>query len=432
MKNNVDIVKSIKNLMGIQLTQLEALLDKIGIIDFQYQKTKQKDRFNIFNLLSRKFDEVNLHSKFIYELLSPDSSHGCGTAFLEKLLFHLQIKDFDLADVEVYREYRKIDLLIKNKKQAIVIENKLWATDQPGQLERYYKLLFDEGYRDIKIFYLSINGKDPDPHSIGDLYLLENWSDLFSVISYEFTIEQWLDSCIKEAYERPALRETLIQYRLLIQEISGKTMNKEEMHEIVALIAKEDNVVKAKKIAENWNHVKWFTEWYFWQDLEKLIQSEFDILDLQKYSEDRLNRAIHYSRNKDLWYGIMFKIGEFEGDDACLFIERGEENVYYGLTMVRANSKRFNKEPKFRGLALKVEEFSEWGLEDHWIGGNYCYPHINFNSFSNDTTLRLLNDDFRPNYIHGLWPTIKAFIAKAKDAINKEAEKAISSDLEKG
>jgi len=412
--------------------QLQVLFDKVGIIDFQYKKTKQKGKFNIFNLLSRKFDEVNLHSKFIYELLSPDGSHGCGTAFLEKLLSILQINDFDLTEVEVHREYRKIDLLIKNKKQAIVIENKLWAIDQPGQLERYYNLLFHEGYRDIKIYYLSIDGKDPEPHSIGNLHLLENWDDLFSLISYELTIEQWLESCIKEAYERPALRETLIQYRLLIQEISGKTMNKEEMHEIVALIAKEDNVIKAKKVAENWNHVRWFTEWYFWKDLEKVIQSEFDILDLQKYSVDKLDRAVHYNRNKDLWYGIMFKIGEFDGDDACLFIERGDGNVYYGLTMLRTDSRNFNSEQKYSALALNVKEFSEWESADHWIGGNYCSPKINFNSFSDDVTLKLLNDDYRQNYINQLWPLIKEFVANSMEAINKEVERTINYEPKNG
>ncbi len=400
-----------------ELTQLQILLDRVGSIDLKYQESRQKNKFNIFNLIAKKFDEVNLHSRFIYELLNPKGSHGYKTCFLEKLLFHLQISDFQMEGVQVYREYRNIDLLIKNNKQAIVIENKLWAVDQQEQLQRYYELLKQEGYQDIRIFYLSIDGKEPSDHSIGTLNLLPNWNSIYSPISYDYDISQWIESCIKEAYNMPTLRETLVQYKSLINEIAGKTMNREEMVEMVDFISKGDNAFQAKKVKENWVHVRWYTEWYFWQDLEKVIKVEYPILDLQKYSSDKLDDLIHGSRNRSPWYGLMFKIGEYLGDDACLFIERGNDDIYYGLTMVRDNSKEHNKEPKFAELASKIEAISEWGCEDHWIGGNYFHPEINFNSFSNHTTLKLLNDDFRNNYINKLWPTIKEFVAKAKTII---------------
>src|SRR5258708_4440017 len=163
-----------------ELTQLQILLDRVGSIDLKYQESRQKNKFNIFNLIAKKFDEVNLHSRFIYELLNPKGSHGYKTCFLEKLLFHLQISDFQMEGVQVYREYRNIDLLIKNNKQAIVIENKLWAVDQQEQLQRYYELLKQEGYQDIRIFYLSIDGKEPSDHSIGTLNLLPNWNSIYS------------------------------------------------------------------------------------------------------------------------------------------------------------------------------------------------------------------------------------------------------------
>jgi hypothetical protein len=403
------------------LYELQVLLDKVGIIDFQYKKTRQKTDFNIFNLLSKKFDEVNLHSKLIYELLNPKASHQLGQIFLRKLLEQLQVYDFEIEEASVYKEYKNIDLLIRNRRQALIIENKLWAVDQPGQLQRYYEILRAEGYADIKLFYLSIDGKEPEDHSIGNLCNLPDRNAILYSISYETDIDQWLELCIKEVYDYPTLRETLIQYRSLIRDISGKTMNKEEMHDIVEFLAKETNVLKAKKIAENWNHVKWFTEWYFWTDLEQTVNNEFNVLELQKYSDPKLSSVIHHSRNRNPWYGIMFKIGEYAGADACIFIERGMDNVYYGLTMVINNTKRHNKEPQFAALAMKVAEFSEWGMEESWIGGNYCEPKINFNSFSNETTLQLLNDNFRAQYIASLWPLIKSFILQVQPLLSDGA-----------
>lgn len=398
----------------IEFSRLQLLLDQIGHIDFQYQKKKKDDRFNIFNILEKKFDEVNLHSRFLYELLNPLGTHGCDTLFLNQLLTQLELTDFKLDNVSVRKEYRKIDLLISNEYQAIVIENKLWAIDQPNQLQRYYEALYKEGFQDIHIYYLSINGKEPEDHSIGNLKLLPNWKSIFSTLSYEIDIEQWIERCIKEAYSKPALRETLAQYRGLINEISGKTMHKEEMNEIIDFIAQGDNILKAKKIGENWNNIRWFTEWYFWSDLEKLVSIYYDVMDLQKYSSANLNSVIHNRRNHNPYYGIMFKIGRYLGAEACIFIERGNkgENVYYGLTMVFGQTKEQSGDIKFKRLAESIAEYCEWHQETHWIGGNYCKPEINFNEFSNPNTLRLLNKEFRNNYVDHLWQQIQDFILK--------------------
>jgi hypothetical protein len=402
-----------------ELDKLQLLLDQTAHIDYQYKKTRNQDRFNIFNILSGKFDEVNLHSRFLYELINPLGSHNCDNLFLNLFLNQLHVNDFDLSNVKVRREYRKIDLLITNKNQAIVIENKLWAIDQPAQLQRYYELLEKEGYNNIKIFYLSINGKDPEDHSIGILKQRINWSTLFATISYREDIEQWLENCIKESYSKPVLRETLIQYRALIWEISGRTMHKEEMDEIIEFLAQGENMVKAKKIAENWNNAKWFTEWYFWRDLDKIISCEYEIKGLQKYSSDNLNSIIHNRRNRNPYYGLMFKIGNYLDAEACIFIERGGEmeSVYYGLTMVIGQTREQSGDIKFNQLATKISEFSEWFQETHWIGGNYCNPEINFNLFSDPVTLKLLNDEYRAYYISNLWQQIKVFLEKALNEI---------------
>lgn len=394
--------------------QLQFLLEQIGYIDQQYRKSNKDNRFNVFNILSKKFDEVNLHSKFLFELLNPKGSHNCNSIFLEHFINLMNISNFSLEKVLVRKEHRKIDLLISNGKQAIVIENKLWAIDQPKQLQRYYEVLMGEGYLDVRILYLSLNGKKPEEYSVGSLKGHPNFDSLVTCISYEADIEQWLERCIKEAYAKPVLRETLVQYRALIWEISGKTMYKEEMDEIVEFLAKGDNMVKAKKIAENWSYARLLTELYFWQDLEKVISLYYKISPIMKYSEDKIKSVVHNRRNQNPWYGIMFKIGTYLDADACIYIERGDgsENVYYGLGMIIGNSKEQSGDVRFKPLADKMEEFTDWHQETHWIGGNYCIPDINFANFSNLDTLKLLNDDFRSTYIAGLWQQITEFTKK--------------------
>lgn len=404
-----------------QTGQLQLLLDQVAYIHYQYEKTGGRERFNIFSVLSGKFDEVNLHSKFLHELLSPDGSHGMGTVFLQQFLTVMNIPGLALAGAKVRREYRKIDLLITSGQQAVVIENKLYAADQPAQLQRYYELLRREGFTDIRLFYLSIDGHDPAEHSMGTLADRPDWKDIFAVISYQDDIEHWLECCIKEAYAKPVLRETLVQYRALILDISGKTMESSEMNDMVELLAQGENMIRAQKIAENWNHARWFTEWYFWNDLEKAAAAKYTVSDIQKYNDRKLDSVVHHRRNQNPWYGIMFSVGSFLDADACIFIERGVDNVYYGLTMVTADgSKEQSGDIRFKPLADLIAEFGEWGQETHWIGGNYCQPEINFTKFSGPDTLRLLNDSYRASYIFQLWQQIEEFTGRCRIALGQQ------------
>jgi hypothetical protein len=55
------------------MNSLQFLIKQIELIDYKYKKINEIniDGFNIFSILRKDNDEVNLHSKFIYELLNP-------------------------------------------------------------------------------------------------------------------------------------------------------------------------------------------------------------------------------------------------------------------------------------------------------------------------------------------------------------------------
>ena len=112
----------------------------------------KKEDFNIFSILRNEYDEVNLHSKFIVELLK---NKNYGKKFIEIFLEKLEIQVFNYENVYVFSEYSKgingrIDILLEfskgKEKKAIIIENKIYAEDQIGQLNRYYYSMINKNY----------------------------------------------------------------------------------------------------------------------------------------------------------------------------------------------------------------------------------------------------------------------------------------------
>ena len=72
--------------------------------------------------------------------------HRMGALFLELFLEQVDIEGFDLTTATVQREYHNIDIFLTNGKRAIIIENKIYAPDQPQQLQRYYRMIKKEGF----------------------------------------------------------------------------------------------------------------------------------------------------------------------------------------------------------------------------------------------------------------------------------------------
>lgn len=397
---------------------MQNLLDKIKILEYKYQKLKELDTFNIFTILLNATDEVNLHSQFLFTLLNPNGSHKKDIDFLKIFVQICGIEDFRLNDVKVFKEYKKIDLLIRNKKQAIIVENKINASDQDKQLERYYEILKKESVNDIKIVYLTLEGREPSEISLGTLQEKPDLDKLLVNISYKYHVKTWIGECIKVAALHSSLRETLNQYQKLIGELTGTTMARQEYLEIIELLSHNDNILQAHKITSNWNHVKWHTEYDFWCDLEKIITQEYEILNVSKFSEELITKVVHYPRNRNPWYGLMFVFKETENYKYCIYIERSDGNLYYGLLILDSKEQRINcNNEEFNELADRVEEFTEWHKSEFWIGGNYLEPNINFEAFGNTETMKILNKEFRTIYLQDTWTNIKGFIKKCVNVL---------------
>ena len=99
--------------------------------------------FNIFSVLRSQGDEVNLHSRFLAALLDHRKPNEEKRSNLEAFVNSVaKVEGFDQHGVLVEREQFNIDILITDAKgQAVIIENKIWAGDQPEQLQRYHSKL---------------------------------------------------------------------------------------------------------------------------------------------------------------------------------------------------------------------------------------------------------------------------------------------------
>ncbi|HZW09877.1 MAG TPA: PD-(D/E)XK nuclease family protein [Phycisphaerales bacterium] len=109
-------------------------------------------RFNVFDALRIARAEIR-HSNFLAWLLDPAESHGQGDLFLKAVLMDLlrqappslrplspvELDGDELRGVEIRREWKNIDLLIRCEKPAFVvaIENKVDSGEHSGQLSRY-------------------------------------------------------------------------------------------------------------------------------------------------------------------------------------------------------------------------------------------------------------------------------------------------------
>ena len=233
------------------------------------QRAMGKHDYNIFTLFHGFSDEVNLHSNFIASLLDPNGDHYKGDLFLKLFLETCGIDDFsiDTSTATVFKEFKHIDIYISDGKKHIILENKVYAKDQPTQIARYIKAIKKEGAEesdrvkdeDIYVLYLHPDGKLPDDQSFGDYHaklLGENPSIKFKVISYGNEILKWIDRCKNEVSNITDLNVFLSQYKDVIEMIYNRYKRIDEMETANLVEIFKENYTAASEIANNYQETR--------------------------------------------------------------------------------------------------------------------------------------------------------------------------------
>ena len=253
------------------MDKIKNLLYQVSIIQKKYDDLAEYsgEHYNVFDILGVTTDELS-HSAILTNLLNAKGKHGQKELFLELFLKEIKqkfgnsdkkivLENFNIKNSFAVKEkytgrvdYEadqggRIDIIINDGKNNIIIENKIYAGDQPKQLVRY-----NEHDKNAPILYLTLEGKEPSDNSIGNLVLNKD----FICISYTTDIKVWLENCIKEMANKPIIRETLNQYLFLIKSLTNQSNNNKMGDEIVKIILKdEDSFETAKQINKSLNYI---------------------------------------------------------------------------------------------------------------------------------------------------------------------------------
>ena len=235
------------------------------------ERVKNGDYFNVFNVLGLSSNETRTHSAFIAELLNPHGSHGMGDLFLRKFLSYAQIEDLKLdtknAYVEVersigeidedYEHGGRIDLIVESAVgKGIIIENKIYAVDQPKQLVRYHNYA-ESTYSDYRLLYLSLDKEEASPEStVGNNVQLVSGEDYLS-ITYRNEILQWLNDCLNELPKDKVVYVIVNQYIELLKQL---TYQMEENNIVLDVLKKDENLACTLEVLKNagaWKESLW-------------------------------------------------------------------------------------------------------------------------------------------------------------------------------
>ena len=145
---------------------------------------------NIFQILRITKNEIR-HSNFLSWLLDPNQSHKLGDIFLKRFLREVfssdkfgdldqvDVEGMDLSKVEIQREWKNIDILIKLKNVVVCVENKVLSKEHSDQLKRYKEIIENQFPNHHQTFvFLTPEGTTS-----------EDESDTYEPISYEFIVE---------------------------------------------------------------------------------------------------------------------------------------------------------------------------------------------------------------------------------------------------
>ncbi len=238
-------------------TTLQNLLTAVKrVADHQAEIKRLKgENFNLFSILGMETAENKTHSAFLGELLNPKGSHGMGDVFLQLFLSTIGHKEaFTTATAQVVLEKYigmrddknktggRIDIYVSDSLGNILsIENKIKADDQLAQIERYANHYNSRN----TVYYLTLDGSEASVESRGELKDGEG----YHCKSYRHHIIEWLSKCMQHAADRPILRESLKQYMILIQKLTGQLTEDKmatELHDLIAA-----NYEAAKLVEQN-------------------------------------------------------------------------------------------------------------------------------------------------------------------------------------
>lgn len=410
-----------------KIVHLRNFLEKLDVIRKRYEDIEaRKDQFNIFTAMFDESDEVNLHSQFIFSLLNfkTGNEYRYLNAFLKCVDSSFE---YNLNSLEIHKELHDIDILLldKSTKRAVIIENKIYASDSnhenEGQLEKYYRIIIEEEKipeDNIEVYYLSLDGHEPSTESVSTNNKYPKLCEKVQCISYPNEIVRWLQGCMPFVYDKPFQRETIIQYIKLIDDMTNN-VDIEERVEIKKLIGEsKSNLESAKLLIDNVKHLHWHTIADFWNGLVVVLEKNgYEVL--QMPTEEDFSDIAHGSSRKRNNASLSIEIKTSLPFNIQLE-EYSDDLLYFGVGNDQKLPKQYVK--AFETLVANNEDYED---DENWY--IWKYPSIpkdeNIDSWdiNNDATFHLINDSFRQRITSVIIDDITKFTKDVEDCL-KAAE----------
>lgn len=203
------------------------------------KEEKEGENFNVFSALNMCSDEMRLHSRLLATLFNPKSNHGLGNEFLRQFLVTaIKVDDNYIThcNESIAERYvgevtettgGRIDIILEDGKHGIIIENKIYACDQPNQLLRYHNYgVKTFGENNFKLVYLTLDGSEPSSDSLGGGHFD------FIKLSYAQDILGLLERLVTTSSQKP-IHRTIKDYITIIKQLTYQDMDTKYSQSII-------------------------------------------------------------------------------------------------------------------------------------------------------------------------------------------------------
>lgn len=374
-------------------------------------------QFNLFSVLRSDSDEVRLHSRFIAEVLNPNGSHYSDDVFLICFLELLEISLEPDVQPLVFTEYKNIDILIKIGDTAVIIENKIFAGDQNEQLTRYYESIKSEGFKDIYLVYLTLNGTEPSNQSVKGIDESFLNSNKFHCLSYKDEIYKWVDRCLSISAMKPALRESFAQYLEVIEKLTQKVINYKYMDELKELLRKDKNIINFLDLQQAFNSVVVDLQVDLWKRIQNALEPLLGkpsgnsfLTEEQKI--DSVKRFMDGRKNSS-YFGLFYPVKDSPHQFA---IEMQGNGIIAGIN---CSEEKYPKE--YNNIVKILGNGSGCSRSKSWPQYRYIEPHIHYKNLTSENLVTLTSENMRKKIADETANYIKSVLS-VMDCTNSHAQ----------
>lgn len=325
-----------RQIVSVLDERVNDMLDTVSCFIEKKSDLSQELPFHL-NVIDELHINENAHSRILAKLLTYhcDGEWVVLKSLLEYVAAVTNLESFKRIEIckpIITQEKERIDIWIRDKEYAIIIENKVYnASDQDEQLSRYIDKTVEQRYKLKQIFvlYLPQSLSEPDKQSWGQ-YEVE-FKDRFAIISFKDEIRIWLKEKIMPLFNTPSemhintalcqyvdyldglfnLRESFKSYYMNIERIIADKLGLDDC------INDQERIKLLQKTIDDFNG--------FVLDMTNMlgqIRARQRSIDINKCKEDFKSRYSNYRDVEKVLIGYYFK---YNNEQYKLIINKGNQ-----------------------------------------------------------------------------------------------------------